>query len=163
MISELYSWSSAFIDCIPRVKSAGVTIPDKGKLSLQFKSKRPEVSLKAMYSKLSKSILHWSFLRGYNIPTLILYIDEANRLDYLLDSGKGARIRNNFLLVENSKEANRFHVIMTSSDSFFLKSISQFVDQGSFVNLLLAIYPKNRPLNFGNTCKVSKRILQSNL
>jgi len=43
--SELYSWSGAFIDCIPRVKSAAVTIPDKDKLSLQLKSKRPEVTV----------------------------------------------------------------------------------------------------------------------
>ena len=103
-----------------------------------------------MYNKLSKALPNWSVLRGYNIPPPCALCRKVNHLDYLLkddDGGdRGNRVLNDFFAwdVENSKEANRFHVIMASSDSFFLKWINQFVD--SAVQLLLtfswAIYHK---------------------
>jgi len=72
-------------------------------------------------------------LRGYNIPSPVLFVDKASHLDYLLsddDGNKGTRVLNDFFswVVENSKEANRFHVIIASSASFFLKWINQFID-----------------------------------
>jgi len=133
--------------------SGGFKIPDMAELSLTLSTKGPEVSLKTMYSKLSKALPNWSVLRGYNIPPPVLFVDEANRLDYLLSDGdgnKGTRVLNDFFawVVENSKEANRFHVIMASSDSFFLKWLNQFIDSGSFVNFFMGHLPQRDAKKF---------------
>jgi len=77
-------------------------------------------------------------------------LDEANRLSFLSQDDEGGRVLNDFFawIVENSKQANRFHVVMASSDSFFLKWINQFVDSAAYGNFFLGHLSQNDAKKF---------------
>ena len=99
------------------------------------------MALKRVYEALSKSLSNWSVFRGYNIEPPVLIIDEANQLDALLESGGRIALDDFFAwLVENTKQTNRFHVVMASSDSFFLKWINQFVNSGVHSNYVVILF-----------------------
>ena len=116
MMQSLHSWSSTWF----RLPVKGeIMIPDVGGVSLKWAPKsQPEKDLNILYEKLSKAL---SMLRGYSIPPPVLFIDEGNRLKCLLEDEKGGSVLSDFFawLVENSKQTNKFHVVMASSDSFF--------------------------------------------
>jgi len=118
MMQSLNLWSNSW--SFPEIKGE-IMIPNVGGVSLRWEQKsQPEKNLNILYEVLSKALPNSSMLRGYNISPPILFIDEANRLKCLLDDGKGSSVLSDFFtwLVENSKQTNKFHVIMASSDSF---------------------------------------------
>ena len=66
------------------------------------------------------------------LVTLILVIDEANMFSQLGHSEEGKILLKSILnwMVVNTKEMGRFHVVLTSSDSFFFNWI---VNRKSFL------------------------------
>jgi len=89
--------------------------------------------MKSVYNELSKALPDWSWLKGIGIPSPILFIDEVNRLDALLGDKRGSSSLNDFFawIVQNTKEMNKVHTVLASSNSFFYEWLSQFVDSGA--------------------------------
>ncbi|RHZ84274.1 hypothetical protein Glove_84g165 [Diversispora epigaea] len=72
--------------------------------------------------KITDSLPNQNFWTCYNIPPPILIIDEANLFSQLGENSKEeATLLKSFLnwLVINTKQEKHFHVVLTSSDSFF--------------------------------------------
>lgn len=135
--AKLDSWFTK-LKSLPEIEGK-LKVSDDVQVTASFKwSQAPLEGLRDMYTSLSRALPTWSWLRGYGIPPPI-FIDKANCLEALLDDKRGSTVLNDFFawLVENTKQMNRFHLIMASSDSFFLKWITQFVDSGSFTNLVI--------------------------
>ncbi|CAB5391832.1 unnamed protein product [Rhizophagus irregularis] len=91
-----------------------------------FDKKEREItssSVRAMLNKIARALPNQNLWKGYNVPPPIFVIDEANSLNRLgHGSAEGEVLLKTFLdwLVLNTKQANRFHVVLTSSDSFFI-------------------------------------------
>ena len=66
-------------------------------LTFEREKSRPTECLQEVYDALSKALPEWSWLKGENIPSPILCIDEANRLQALLDDERGNVALNDFL------------------------------------------------------------------
>lgn len=136
--SDLQSWYQRFIKTIGAVEGQ-VKVSDSlgNEVSASASLGKPisaQNHMKSVYSSISRALPDWSWLRGKGIPPPILFIDEANRLEALLQDERGNALLNDFFawIVQNTKETNKFHIVMASSDSFFFKWICQFVDSGSF-------------------------------
>ena len=72
---------------------------------------------------------------GYQIPTPILYIDEANKLRELvaIDPDGQKAIEALFTwFVTMTKEQQKFHVVLASSDSFMYNWVCNFVGNDRF-------------------------------
>jgi Flp pilus assembly protein CpaB len=65
---------------------------------------------------ITSTILHWSFWSGKQIP--VLFIDEAHKLKHIQGKAAVRTILNWSIL--NTKQLEQMHVVMASSDSFFL-------------------------------------------
>ncbi|CAG8641143.1 1458_t:CDS:2 [Funneliformis mosseae] len=70
---------------------------------------------------------NWTFWNGHNIPPPILIIDEANMFSQLAKND-GTLLKSilNWLVL-NTKEEERFHAVLTSSDSFFFNWIENLL------------------------------------
>ncbi|PKC04664.1 hypothetical protein RhiirA5_487516 [Rhizophagus irregularis] len=81
--------------------------------------------IRILLEKISDYLPNWSFWHNYQIPSPILIIDEANLLNQLEHKDKSLLklILNWFVL--NSKERERFHIVLTSSDSFFFTWLTE--------------------------------------
>ncbi|CAB5356239.1 unnamed protein product [Rhizophagus irregularis] len=79
--------------------------------------------VRTLLDKISNRLPNRSFWYGYQIPPPILIVDEANLFSQLghKDETLLKSILNWFVL--NSKEKQRFHVVLTSFDSFFFNWI----------------------------------------
>ena len=119
IIQELNTWYNKLFKLLPEIVKAKLNILDAElEVTFQRAKNRPAECLQEVCDALSKSLPEWSWLNGENIPTPILCIDEANRLQAL---SRGNIVLHDFLawVVLNTKQMNRFHVVMASSDSFF--------------------------------------------
>lgn len=147
LIEELGSWHKWLnrLKLLPHIKGKLSVSADKN-LEAQLEvtlgegresAMESSVRLKMLFNILSKALPDWNWLRGYGIPSPVLVIDEANRLRALLDDERGSAALNDFFawIVQNTKQDSRFHVMMASSDSFFLRWITQYVDSAYFRNL----------------------------
>ncbi len=94
-----------------------------------FDKKEKEItssSVSELLIEIARALPKWNIWHGDYAPPPILIVDEANLLSQLGDSSKeGAVLLKSFLnwLVMNTKQENRFHAVLTSSDSFFLNWI----------------------------------------
>ena len=100
---------------------------------VEWKSRPPTLInlLKAM----SKELRDWTWLQGYQIPTPILFIDEANKLRELVKiDPKGQKALETVFtwFVAMTKEQCKFHVILCSSDSFMFNWLANFVGNDRF-------------------------------
>ena len=140
IIRELDTWYSRLFKLLPDTVKAKLSISSSQvELTFQRGKDRPTECLQEVYDALSNALPEWSWLKGENIPSPILCIDEANRLQALLDDKRGNIALDDFLawIVLNTKQMNKFHVIMASSDSFFHRWISQYVDSTCFRNFVV--------------------------
>ncbi|CAJ0845192.1 12581_t:CDS:2 [Entrophospora sp. SA101] len=82
-----------------------------------------------LLDNIASALPKWTCWDGYNIPPPILIIDEANKFSHLGGSKDGEVLLESILdwLVVNTKQENRFHAVLTSSDSFFLNWIVNFL------------------------------------
>ncbi|CAJ0635449.1 9951_t:CDS:2 [Entrophospora sp. SA101] len=78
-----------------------------------------------LLDNIENALPKWTCWDSYNIPPPILFIDEANMFSQLGSSKEGEVLLKSILnwVVVNTKEKRRFHVVLTSSDSFFFNWI----------------------------------------
>ena len=84
---------------------------------------------------MAKELPEWTWLHGFNIPVPILYIDEANLLrDLVINDPGGQKVLKSIFmwLVSMTKEQEKFHVILCSSDSFMHNWLANFVGNDRF-------------------------------
>ncbi|KAF0482060.1 hypothetical protein F8M41_023519 [Gigaspora margarita] len=74
-----------------------------------------------LFDNIGNALPNWTCWKGYDIPPPILVIDEANMFSQLGSSENGEVLLKSILnwMVVNTKEKGRFHIVLTSSDSFF--------------------------------------------
>ena len=140
IIQELDTWYNMLFKLLPdSMKARSSILSPQIELTFERGKSRPTECLQEVYDALLKALPEWSWLKEENIPSPILCIDEANRLQALLDDERGNVALNDFLawVVLNTKQMHRFHVVMASSDSFFHRWISQYVDSTCFRNLVV--------------------------
>ncbi|RGB30560.1 P-loop containing nucleoside triphosphate hydrolase protein [Rhizophagus diaphanus] len=113
------------------LKEINATMPYFFELDLKlFDKKEREITfsnVNDLFRKIARALPNRNLWEGYNVPPPILVIDEANSLNRLgYDSAEGEVLLRSFLdwLVLNTKQTNRFHVVLTSSDSFFYNWIA---------------------------------------
>ncbi|RGB41810.1 P-loop containing nucleoside triphosphate hydrolase protein [Rhizophagus diaphanus] len=84
--------------------------------------------VRILLEKISNYLPNWDFWHNYQIPSPILIIDEAHLLNQLgyKDKSLLKLILNWFVL--NSKERERFHIVLTSSDSFFFTWLAEVLN-----------------------------------
>jgi len=111
---------------------------------------KSSVGLKDALDILSRALPNWSLLRGRGVPSPVLIIDEANRLRALLEDQAGSATLNDFFawIVRNTKQDGKFHVIMASSDSFFYRWVTQYVDSAYFRNFVIGHLAKEEAKTF---------------
>lgn len=90
-----------------------------------------------------------TFWYGEKAPLFI--IDEANELGTLTKEKNGKAALHNLFkwLVLNTKERSRFHVLLSSSDSFFHGGSLNTLGQPDMKHMLLVIYQKMKLSNIG--------------
>ncbi|CAB5356496.1 unnamed protein product [Rhizophagus irregularis] len=99
-----------------------------------FFEKESEITFNSgidLLNEIACALPNQNLWKGYNVPPPILVIDEANSLNRLgYCSAKGEVLLKTFLdwLVLNTKQTSRFHVVLTSSDSFFFNWIVNRLD-----------------------------------
>ncbi|CAG8761416.1 uncharacterized protein OCT59_016543 [Rhizophagus irregularis] len=84
-----------------------------------------------LFNKIACALPNQNLWKSYNIPPPILVIDEANLLNRLsYNSVEGTILLKTFLdwLVLNTKQTSHFHVVLTSSDSFFFNWIVDYLN-----------------------------------
>ena len=85
-----------------------------------------ETAVTRLLSEISDRLPQWSWWSSMNVPPPILVIDEANRFNQLGEvSPVSANLIQTFLqwMVLNTKQDQKFHIVLTSSDSFFINWI----------------------------------------
>ncbi|CAG8546662.1 4027_t:CDS:2 [Funneliformis caledonium] len=122
-----------------RIKSLKNIMPEDLKAKLPFfklnfkifdKSEITPSSVSELLVEITRAFLKWNIWHSNYASPHILVVDEANLLSQLGDSSKeGAILLKTFLnwLVLNTKQENRFHAVLTSSDSFFLNWITNLL------------------------------------
>ncbi|CAB5380672.1 unnamed protein product [Rhizophagus irregularis] len=117
------------------LKEINATMPYFFELDLKlFDKEEREItsnSIIDLFNKIACALPNQNLWKSYNIPPPILVIDEANlfnRLGY--NSVEEKIFLKTFLdwLVLNTKQINRFHVVLTSSDSFFFNWIVDYLN-----------------------------------
>ena len=162
MIEELGSWHKWLKDCVNfkgEIKGkAGVGMPMDPDVGAQLEvtfgiskgkpAMEPSVRLKNTFDILSKALLEC--VEGIWGTTPSASIDEANRLQSLLEDQKGNAALNDFFawVVKNTKQDGRFHVMMASSDSFFHRWVTQYVDSAYFRNFVIGHLSKKEAKKF---------------
>jgi len=98
--------------------------------------------------KISAALPEWTVMNGTKTP--ILFIDEANKLNLLLkDPGGQAALTNIFdWFVRNTKQHERFHVVLGSSDSFFQLWIAKHIGTAVFSSYVIGNLTKEEALQF---------------
>ena len=96
---------------------------------------RSPPDLADLFEAMAKELPEWSWLHGSNIPVPILYIDEANLLrDLVVKDDDGQKVLKSVFmwLVSMTKEQEKFHVLLCSSDSFTHNWLANFVGNDRF-------------------------------
>ena len=167
LIQELGSWHKRLnrLKLLPHVKGKLSVSTDKNlRGSVRGNVGRRKGIGHGILSKTEDAIQHsktlpdWNWLRGLGIPSPVLVIDEANRIRALLDDERGSAALNDFFawIVQNT---SRFHVMMASSDSFFLRWITQYVDSAYFRNFVIGHLSKDEAKRYWEE-KVTQEVMQ---
>ncbi|CAG8517338.1 3248_t:CDS:2 [Paraglomus brasilianum] len=85
--------------------------------------------------EISSRLPQWRWWSSMDVPPPILVIDEANRFDQLSEvSPESTSVIQTFLqwMVLNTKQEQKFHIILTSSDSFFINWIRKYINHIHF-------------------------------
>ena len=111
-------------------------------ISMEGKSKPPIAKLNDLLGVFDGKLPPCTFWHGTKAPVFI--IDEANELNKLTEQPDGHDALHNFFkwLVMNTKELNCFHVILSSSDSFFHLWVSNYVGAHRFKTWVIGDLPE---------------------
>lgn len=139
LTAKFSSWLSQFWQAAERLKLDGSAYGLDAKLSIDFEKPNipPITKLNYLLELIGNKLPPQSFWYGRQTP--ILVIDEANELNALTKDSDGHDALTNLFkwLVLNTKEANRFHSLLVSSDSFFHLWVSNYVGASRFVNYVI--------------------------
>ncbi|CAG8654062.1 10072_t:CDS:2, partial [Paraglomus brasilianum] len=131
LIIEQYK---AFYDKL-KALSKGVKAVNMASYEIQFNELTSgvtaETAVTRLLGEISGRLLQWRWWSGMDVPPPILVIDEANRFGQLGEaSPESARFVQTFLqwMVLNTKQERKFHIILTSSDSFFINWIRKYMN-----------------------------------
>ena len=92
----------------------------------QDKDKDKKIIVSDLFDKISSKLPNWSFWSGRDVPSPILVVDEVNLLGQFGENSADSKWFIKIFLdwmVKNTKQEQRFHVVLTTSDSFFLEWI----------------------------------------
>jgi len=110
-----------------------------------MKWKQTAPSLVDLLEGMSKALPDWTWFRGYQIPVPILFIDEANLLrELVINNPDGQKILKTIFMwfVSMTKEQEKFHVMLCSSDSFIYSWLANFVGNDRFNTYAIGHLPK---------------------
>ncbi|RIA93733.1 hypothetical protein C1645_819028 [Glomus cerebriforme] len=79
-----------------------------------------------LLQNISNALPNLNYWKNYNLPPPILVIDEANAMETFLFSASKEGIKFLEWIKLNSIQKNKFHVVLTSSEPFFLKWANDF-------------------------------------
>jgi len=115
---------------------------------MEGKSKLPIAKLNDLLGVFDGKLPPCTFWHGTKAPVFI--IEEANELNKLTEQPDGHDALHNFFkwLVMNTKELNRFHVILSSSDSFFHLWVSNYVGAHRFKTWVIGDLPEGEAEQF---------------
>ena len=108
-------------------------------------------SLVNLLEAMAKELKDWTWLRGYQVPTPIFYIDEANLLrDLVTNNVEGQKVLKTIFMwfVAMTKEQEKFHVLLCSSDSFMHNWLSNYVGNDRFNTYAIGHLTKEEAKNF---------------
>jgi len=99
--------------------------------------KDPLSNLNTLFETMSDRLPSWKFWSGSQCP--ILFIDEANKMDMLLKDPCGNDALQNLFewFVANTKEKQRFHVVLGTSDSFYHLWVSKYVGSSRYTSYVI--------------------------
>ena len=102
----------------------------------------PVVKLNKLLALIQKKLPDYTYWYGAKAPIFI--IDEANELGAVTKDRDGNESLYNFFkwLVLNTKEQNRFHVLLSSSDSFFHLWVSKYIGTTWYETYVIGDLPK---------------------
>jgi len=138
LTAKFTSWMGQIWQAAERLQLDGSVYGLDVKFNIDFGSKMTPMSrLNRLLEMIGNRLPPRSFWHGRQTP--ILVIDEANELNALVKDPDGQDALTNIFkwLVMNTKEANRFHSLLISSDSFFHLWVSNFIGPSRFVNYVI--------------------------
>ena len=93
--------------------------------------------LDLLFQRISAKLPPHTFWGKVQLP--IFVIDEANKLSALMKDRDGQDALTNLFkwMVLNTKEINRFHALLVSSDSFFHLWVADYIGSSRYVNYVI--------------------------
>jgi AAA+ ATPase superfamily predicted ATPase len=142
---EMASWLHRFnsVSKTLNLNASAYIFTLKTSFESKEKEKLPIDRLNNLFESMSKQLPPHSWWSGTQSP--ILFIDEASRLNALLKDKDGhAALTNMFeWFVRNTKQHNRFHVILGSSDSFFHLWVQKYIGASRFNSYVIGDLAKS--------------------
>ena len=138
---NMKSWQDQFTETAKKLEVDASVYGFSLHVEVKQDNTDPIVKLNSLLDGFSAKLPPYSFWLGTKTPVFI--IDEANELNALKSHPNGhAAIHNLFKwLVMNTKELNKFHVILSSSDSFFHLWVSNYVGANRYKTYVIGDLP----------------------
>ena len=138
LADEGNSWLQQFRDAVKRFKLDAKGYGFEVSLGVVQDDVPPIRKLNDLLHLFEKKLIPHTFWYGEKAPLFI--IDEANELRALTKEDDGNAALHNFFkwLVLNTKERNRFHVLLSSSDSFFHLWVSKYIGSTRYETYVIA-------------------------
>ena len=146
MSHEMDSWIMKMIRRIDFIGVINIT-----RLLLLFLRKNsPIYNFNKLLERMANAMRPTTLLKGPQCP--ILYIDEANRLQTILDDKDGQEALKSLFewLIMHTKEKKHFHVVLASSDSFFHLWVERFVGPSRYQSYVLGHLNKTEAERYWN-------------
>lgn len=131
--TNLQGWYGKVWEILKNVKVQVKTPDGQTDVVLEWKKNPPELT--DLFQYISEGLPDWTIWHGKNIPAPILFIDEVNLLrDLAMKDPNGHSIIKSIFtwFVNVIKEERKFHVILSSSDSFVHNWLKNLVGTDRF-------------------------------
>ena len=161
LVSSLSSGMNSWMKTI--TQNADLSFNAAG-LKLQFKplsNCNPIDELNHLLEKVTNLLPSTTLLRGSQLP--ILYIDKANRLQTILRDKDGQAALETLFewLIMHTKEKNHFHMVLSSSDSFFALWAEKFIGPTRYSTYVLGHLDKTEAQrNWNMLIKTNEALLK---
>ena len=134
---NMKSWQDQFREMAKKLKVNASAYGFLLHVEVKQGSTDPIIKLNSLLDAFSAKLPPYTF--WFDTKTPVFIIDEANELNALKSHPDGhAAIHNLFKwLVMNTKERNKFHVILSSSDSFFHLWVSNYVGANRYKTYII--------------------------
>lgn len=127
LVSGMDSWFKKFKEAVENTKIDASLYGFQLHAELEKGSVPPITKLNILFAAIQDKLPPHTFWYGARAPVFI--VDEANELSAITKATDGNDSLHNFFkwLILNTKEKNRFHVLLASSDSFFHLWVSKYI------------------------------------